>query len=207
MEIIEVYMMISERPRYEKFWALEARCFQDRCMAIDHFDEGLLQGPYHPDVYTLLEEQEHLDEKDRYKKNVITFINATCDDFRKDFGLEVWFSHVEDGGMQYGVPYSPSTITYLTLPKRVERGAMWHERNPYSHGAGLGMVMKKGRELTEKELHRFKRTMKILDLEVYVHPSQQGEGLVLGVIDEKDEQEDDTSGSYPQQMVLMRAHS
>ena len=104
---------------------------------------------------------------------------------KKHFGLEVWVSHVrtldwpEDNFWDVIELFpAETTVAWLKLPgaREVFRSPNLtkYERDDKSFWIenGLGMQVQMPRPLSQSARARFKRMMKILDLQPYIHPTQ-----------------------------------
>lgn len=118
------------------------------------------------------------------------FSQSNRREYQKRFGLDIWSSFVSlphdgmSGSDEFGFPQA--TIAYLTLPDSVERRRKWsgnlREKThfdtfyeyPSTHGQnGFGMAVNINRRPSAEELSRFPQALKVLKLQVFVHPSQK----------------------------------
>lgn len=135
--------------------------------------------------------------------------------FRKHFGLDLWLSTVCLGSSERFNSEAETTIACLTLPGREERSEQWEhfemEDASYEYGrpdckSGCSMAVVMEPRTGPEEVQRFKRAMKVLELEVFLHETQQNKkplSLALNTTDSAPVV-DDTAASYPRPMFLVR---
>lgn len=135
--------------------------------------------------------------------------------FRKHFGLDVWLSTVCLGSSERLYNEAETTIVCLTLPDREQRSEQWEhfesEDASYEYGrpdckSGCSMAVMMEPRAGPEEVQRFKRAMKVLELEVFLHESQRNKkplSLALNTADSAPVV-DDTAASYPRPMFLVR---
>ena len=138
--------------------------------------------------------------------------------FRKHFGLDMWLSTVCLGSSERFYSEAETTIACLTLPGREQRSEWWEHFEPedasygsYGYGrpdcnSGCSMAVMMEPRTGPEEVQRFKRAMKVLELEVFLHETQQNKkplSLALNTADSAPVV-DDTAASYPRPMFLVR---
>lgn len=76
-----------------------------------------------------------------------------------------------------------TTVSYLMLPDSRDRSECWNHETDRRYGlpdqgeSGYGIPVTNAERPSERSLRRFSRALRILDLEVFVHRSQQGVSL------------------------------
>jgi hypothetical protein len=182
--------------------------------------------PYDPDDEELSECLEgHDDGFDQHQDNryywedKVTKLNHQRTFFRKHFGLDLWLSTVCLGSSERFYGEAETTLAYLTLPGREERSEKWdhfemEEDVPYGYGrptcnSGCGMAVMMEPRTSPEDIQRFKRAMKDLKLDFFVHESQQQKKPLSLASSATDPAPvvDDTAASYPRPMFLVRTQA
>ncbi|GAB7327904.1 hypothetical protein MBLNU13_g11686t1 [Cladosporium sp. NU13] len=182
--------------------------------------------PYDPDDEELSEcLGDHDDGFDQHQDNRYHWENqvATLDHkrelFRKHFGLDLWLSTVCLGSSERFYGEAETTLAYLTLPGREERSEKWDHfemegESPYGYGrptckSGCGMAVTMEPHTSPQDVQRFKRAMKDLELDFFVHETQQQKKPLSLASRTADPAPvvDDTAASYPRPMFLVRTQA
>lgn len=134
------------------------------------------------------------------------------------FGVDIWRSNVRlpqsDADFWDAYEAPDTTVTYLTMPNHQPRSERWYisegemESGIFGCESGYGVPVVPGQPPSAKSLRRFARAMKILDLEVFVHKSQQGHILTQPVKDGEttiDNKVAYDAESWPQLTLLTRS--
>lgn len=138
--------------------------------------------------------------------------------FRKHFGLDLWLSTVCLGEARRSYGEAETTISCLSLPGRQERSETWTqfecedsgpEYGPLPCNSGCSMIVAMDAHISPEDMQRFRRAMKILELEVYIHETQQNKKPLSLASTEADSAPvvDDTEASYPRPMFLVRTQT
>ena len=192
----------ADRSRLLKLYAKCATTFFPRDFEDfpdDPNDEQLVQAldysyryPFSSPLLEYHEEEEAL-QTNRFNWPKLVggiFSQSNRREFQKRFGLDIWSSFVnfpdDDGRFFAGFGFPQATVAYLTLPNSVKRRHKWSGNfreetdddtfyeHPSTHGEnGFGMAVKINRRPSAEELSRFPQALKVLKLQVFVHPSQK----------------------------------
>jgi hypothetical protein len=203
VQSIAHYSVLSVRQKKLKKCLKLLRCCKDKCTLLDHYSreelleifydimadndsfcsEDILNDPDNEELVEVLEgcglseHAEHTDNRSRWDARLEACLTARRPLFQKHFGLDIWLSQVCLGASSRFQSPKEATIAYLTLPNRVEVAKQWERsmtEDGYdeSHG-GYGFAVPADQHVSPRETQRFKRAMKILDLEPFVHTTQQ----------------------------------
>ncbi|KAK6439803.1 cytosolic thiouridylase subunit Ctu1 [Oleoguttula sp. CCFEE 5521] len=127
----------------------------------------------------------HSDRKDGWASRTAT-LSRHREQLKKSFGVDLWASQVRLGidkcNMFDEEEVVRTTVTYLTLPARPSRDFEWRladsevEYGPDVEDtrSGYGVPVDIRETPSKASLRRFARAVELLDLEVFVHPSQAG---------------------------------
>lgn len=130
----------------------------------------------------------------------------------RHFGVDIWSSNVRLGLTV--CPWSPwkladTTITYLTMPInriRSERWSVSRDEDTPGCESGYGVPVALAQRPAGKSLRRLARAMQILDLGVFVHPSQRGQILAPPSLAKRADENEEPyrEGAWPQLTLLTR---
>jgi hypothetical protein len=216
------------------------RCYEDSCTIFDHYSKEYLLETYWemrendsldsfmdgPDVPTdvdivdyldecgLLEDTPHFDNRVAWENRLDTWLTKMGPFLQKHFGVGTWLSQTCIGMSTRYNTSADTTLAYLTLSKVAERSKQW-QRDPTDDGfqstrTGYGFAVAIDQHATSREIQNLNRAMKILDLKVYVHESQeevQETGLSLAPVKEQMPKAADTAISWPRPLFLVRNHT
>lgn len=136
------------------------------------------------------QEEVHQENRLRWPATIRRIFSKTNREmFSNRFGLDIWFSSVvldDNGRLERASGVPQATVTYLTMPTSVTRRRNWTQSTgqnedyydtsrtvELSNGeSGYGTAVEVGRQLSTEELHKFAKALNFLELEVFVHPSQ-----------------------------------
>jgi hypothetical protein len=178
----------------------------------DHLSDCL--GDFSPFVQ---EEGLHPDNRDNWDIRVHN-LEKSRPLFRKHFGLDLWLSTVCLGEAQRTYGEAETTIACLSLPGRQERSEMWthfededtgYEYRPLPCNSGCSMAVMMDAYASPEDVQRFRRATKILELDVFVHETQQNKKPLSLAPTEPDSAPvvDDSEASYPRPMFLVRTRN
>lgn len=156
---------------------------------------------------------EHQDNRYHWEIQVAN-LNHNRNLLQKHFGLDLWLSTVCLGSSERFYGEAETTIAYLTLPGREERSEKWdhfemEDELPYGYGrptcnSDCGMAVTMEPHTNPEEVQRFKRAMKVLELEFFLHDTQQQKNPLSLTSTATTPGADDTAASYPRPMFLVR---
>jgi hypothetical protein len=105
---------------------------------------------------------------------------------RSHFGIDVWISSLRLPPLRFGAlkvekwrsyEAHETTLAYLTLPNSIPSCEKWssidNDLGKFQSGAAIPVEL--GAVPTRASLRRFPRALTILGLEVFIHPSQNGD--------------------------------
>ena len=135
---------------------------------------------------------------------------------QKHFGLDIWLSTVCLGQSDRFYSEAETTIACLSLPEREECSNEWahfemddypYDRTTCDSGCSMAVTMEP--RTSPEEIQRFKRTMTVLGLDVFVHETQQNRRplSLARTTTGQTPVVDDTAASYPRPMFLVRTHA
>lgn len=156
--------------------------------------------------------EEHDDRQEQWELDMKKFLRETGPLFQKHFGLDIWLSRVclktswrEDS--------TSTTVAYLIMRNRVEHTKTF-DRHVTEEGyvestyeSGYGMTVAMGQQATPQDFQNFKRVMRILDLDVFIHSTQSPMktlSLALSTDERQTPAGADATASFPRPMLLVR---
>jgi hypothetical protein len=238
VQSIAQYRILEVREEKHEECISLMRCCEDTCTIYDHHSEEKLLDIYYdfmecastcsddfdenPGMEVLsewaaecnLDQSQHYDNMSEWDDRLKTYLTDKRSLLQKHFGIDMWFSKVCLGSSRSFMAATETTVAYLTLPNRVESAKEWKrdmsEDGFESTNTGYGFAVELDRRATSREIQNFKRAMKILDLDVFVHETQkQVEGRGLSLASSEGQQApvaNGTTTSFPRPMLLVRNH-
>lgn len=236
--IIHYYLSEDRETRLEECVKL-LRCYEDTCTVFDHYsredlleiydehyvDDNILSvfdKPDRPNDEKLLrsvgeceldETSNHYDNRLAWELCLETWLSKESKNLQKHFGVDAWVSQTCIGTSRRYMSSADTTVAYLTLLKRAERSKEWQrdlsEDGYESTHIGYGFAVAVDQHATSREIQNLNRAMRILDLEVFVHETQQQiqeSGLSLASDEEQTTEKADSATSFPRPMFLVRNH-
>jgi hypothetical protein len=155
---------------------------------------------------------EHEDRKEDWETDMRIALSKDRPLMQTHFGLDIWLSRV-CLGTSWREDSANTTVAYLILRDRAEHTKSWERHlteDGYvesSYESGYGMTVAMDQLATSQDIQKFKRVMRLLGLDVYIHASQsQDKPLSLAAIteDEKTLAATETTPSFPRPMLLVR---
>jgi hypothetical protein len=159
----------------------------------------------------------HNTRRESWEARLREFRAKDCPLFRKHFGLDVWLSRV-CLGTSWGTwteEAAYTTITYLVLPDRAVHVRGWNRHMTEDgyvesdYESGYGMAVSMNQHASANDIQKFNRVMSALDLDVFVHDSQNRDDTVLCASIKGEEQtrvDAENAASYPRPMFLVRSN-
>lgn len=131
----------------------------------------------------------------------------------KHFGVDTWLSQNRIGTSARYETSANTTIAYLTLSNVAERSKQWErgvtEDDDGSMRTAYGFAVAMDQHAIAREIQNLNRAMRILNLDVYVHESQQEvqqSSLSLAPVKEQVPKATETAISFPRPLFLVRNH-
>ena len=147
---------------------------------------SLFDNPSRPDDAKLLkfiggcelnETSNHYDNRMAWELCLKTWLSKKNQSLQKHFGVDAWVSQTCIGTSSRYMSSADTIVTYLTPLNRAERFKQWDrdfsEDGFESTHTGHGFAWAIDQHATSQDVQNLNRAMRILDLDVYVHETQQ----------------------------------
>lgn len=200
---------------------IEIGHFQQYAKYHDLMDQETPDEPNEDQMEDFLAESEadgsecHYDCRGKWKSFTEAVLTYKRPLLQKHFDLDIWLSNVCLGtSPSWRDESANTTVAYLTLCNRAEHKKEWSRHCSEDGDAesnfesGYGMTVATDYHATPKDIHKFKRAMRLLCLDVFVHETQSEEKVrplsLRPITEEGPSTSRDTAASFPRPMLLVR---
>jgi hypothetical protein len=156
--------------------------------------------------------EEHEDRKAAWEADMESALSKDRPLIQKHFNLDIWLSRVCLGS-SWREGSADTTVAYLILRDRAAHRMDWERHcttDGYTEGSyesGYGITVAMDQHATSRDVQKFKRMMRVLDLDVSIHDTQSQERPLSLAPTTGGKQEPamvDTTASFPRPMLLVR---